>query len=174
MASPEPACPQCGFSLADLRVRFGAVPRYNAYATDTTLEEISNWELRRIRRHLEYFEKKFPQMRLCFFLTRLLPGIPLAEYTFYVFNRCHFAPRRAKHERNFAILMIVDINTASASLITGYGLEGILALEDLEETLEACRPLLAEGRYVKAVQESVKRLSSRLKKAHQSLKQAAS
>lgn len=164
MHNPEPACPHCGFALDDLRVRFGAVPRYNAYATDTTLEEVTTWELRRMKKHLMYFEKKFSQSRFAFFLTKLLPGVPLSEYTFYLFNRCHFAPMRAKHENNFAILMVVDINTECASLITGYGFEGVLEPETLDAVLRKCSPALAKRKYVKVVEMAVKELSTVIKR----------
>jgi uncharacterized membrane protein YgcG len=154
------ACPSCGLTLDQLRVKFGATPRFGAYVTDTTGQELLYKEFLAIERSLKSFDRRFPQARLSFFLTALRLGQSIREYAFWICNECRFLPAEQRLGANFSLVLVVDRTSKKACLVTGYGFEAILTEEDLEHILRAAKTQLSRAHYVSAVKHVVSAATS--------------
>ncbi len=148
--SPE-ACPQCGFHLEELTLRFGALPRHSIYVTDTTMHRVLTPRRQKaVERKLVYFTKKFPQSRFSVVFTQLRSHTPIREYTFYLMNKCQFSAFSQKGAKNFSLLLLVDVTTGDACLMTGYGLETWLSEDELLRILTKAKASFAHGDFYKA------------------------
>ena len=161
VSDPE-RCPHCGFAYQELVRKFGAAPKYDARVTDITYKELTVFELRRIDKLLTRYERKFPQSRFCVLFLDLRIGWDLAEYTFYLANRCNFLPPAIKEADNKLVLMAVDYSSGQVAMATGYGLEPYLGEDDMRAVLEAVAAPLARKKYVAAVKLAVARTMNHL------------
>lgn len=155
-------CPHCGFAYQELVRKFGTAPKYDARVTDITYKELTTRELRRIDRVLTRYERKFPQSRFCVLFLDLRIGWDLAEYTFYLANRCNFMPPAIKEAENRLVLLTVDYASGQVAMATGYGLEPYLDADDMRGVLEAIAGPLARKKYVAAVKLAVARTMNHL------------
>jgi hypothetical protein len=149
------ACATCGASLDTYRLRFGAIPRFGAYVTDTTGQELIYKEFMAIERMLKSFERRFPQSRFSFFMAKLSPSTKPREYAFWLMNECRFVPPECRLGANLSLLLLMDIGSMRGCLMTGYGLEAYLSEEDLSHILQAGKTHFARRHYVPAVRKCV-------------------
>ncbi len=159
---PLSECPRCGCTLDRLRARFGAVPRFGAYVTDSTGAELLQREYTTIERVLKGFERRFPQSRFSFFVTKLPASWSLREYAFWLLNECKFVPPERCLGANFSLLLVYDLAKKRACLMTGYGLEAYLEREDLEAILRVGSSQIARQKYVAALRRIVAQTSKLL------------
>ena len=60
----------------------------------------------------------------------------MGEHMFWLANRMRFSAAEAIGEKNFDLLLVVNID-GSSGLSAGYGLENLVAEQDLARVLEA-------------------------------------
>lgn len=158
------SCTACGFNLDLAKQRFGAIPRYGIHVTDSTEAVLTLSEYRGIERRLRQFENQFPQSRFSVFFTAMLPGQKLEDYTFWLFNSCHFTPFDSKLSNNFALLLTVDLQSRSACLMIGYGLEPYLSASDLEALAGRGLPAFRKARYADGARAIIAAVGAELRK----------
>lgn len=157
--SPAPespgACPQCGFSVETLKARMGAIPRYSIHVTDSTEAVLTAAEFRAIEGRTVQFEHQFPQSRFTVFITALMPGRSVKEYAFWLFNSCTFTAFDSKLGNNFALLLVIDMQSRSACLMIGYGLEPYLDEADLAALTAKLEPGFTRNRWAEGVRACI-------------------
>lgn len=165
-SSPPEKCPGCGLTLAELDRKFGIVPLYSRYLTDRT-ERLSLRDATKLREALQLFGRKFPQLLFSVVLIDLRPRAPIAEYAFWLINRARFSEFQATGPRNFELLLVIDPGAKEAALMTGYGLENVVAEEDLEAALNAGQPGFAAGDLAGAIHSCIEFMTRRLREIGQ-------
>lgn len=165
-SAPPPKCPQCGLTLTELDRKFGIVPLYSRYLADRT-ERLSLRDASQVREALRLFQRKFPQLLFSVVLIDLRPRAPVAEYAFWLINRACFSEFQATGPKNFELLLVIDPGAKEAALITGYGLENVVAEEDLEATLNAARPKFEVGDLAGAIRSCIEFMTRRMREIGQ-------
>jgi uncharacterized membrane protein YgcG len=165
-SSPPGKCPKCGLTLAELDRKFGIVPLYSRYLTDRT-ERLSLRDATKLREALQLFGRKFPQLLFSAVLIDLRPRAPIAEYAFWLINRACFSEFQATGPRNFELLLVLDPGAKEAALMTGYGLENVVAEEDLEAALNAGQAGFEAGDLAGAIHSCIEFMTRRLREIGQ-------
>jgi uncharacterized membrane protein YgcG len=165
-SAPPEKCPQCNLTLSDLDRKFGIVPLYSRYLTDRT-ERLPLRDARQLGEALRLFHRKFPQVLFSVMLIDLRPRAPVSEYAFWLINRARFSEFQATGSRNFELLLVIDPGAKEAALITGYGLEHLLAEEDLAAALKATRPGFEAGNLAGAIRDCIDFMTRRLREIAQ-------
>jgi uncharacterized membrane protein YgcG len=125
----------------------GAIPRYSIHVTDSTEAVLTAADFRSLESRAIQFGNRFPQSRFTVFFTALMPGRSVREYAFWLFNSCSFTAFDSKLSNNFALLLVVDMQSRSACLMIGYGLEPYLGEADLAALAGTVEGPFARGRY---------------------------
>ncbi len=160
-SGPVAACPHCHVSLRKLDLKFGVAPKHLGSLTDYE-QILSAAERRRLTTKLALFHRKFPQTTFAVVLAKWPVGRPMGEYIFWLANRMRFSAAEATGKNNFDLLLVVNIAGASG-LSAGYGLENLVAEEDLARVLEAGRAEFAAERWLAGIEACVDCLIERLR-----------
>lgn len=110
------------------------------------------------------FEKQFPQLFFAVHFTALTEMTSLRQYAFWLLNRASIGKLDAARPNENGILMVVDINSKTATITHGYLLDPYLREEELFEVLSRAHAYLAEGDYVRAIKVATKQLSAVMRK----------
>jgi uncharacterized membrane protein YgcG len=159
--APAAACPICKFTLRRLDTKFGTVPLHSRYLTDRA-SSLTMGEVKRLRKLLARFEKKFPQSVFSVFITDLPAGISVREFAFWLANRAHFGSVEGVGAENFDLLLVIESNTRDAALTVGYGLEKFILEDDLNVALRAALPALRNGEVERGIQLCVDEMTRQL------------
>jgi len=124
----DPACPQCGFSLAQADTTFGQPPLIIAPITDPE-HLLSTGAKRRLSGQIRAFGRRFPQLQLSLALLPKPPSIAEKPYLFWLFNRSTTHTAMEKGGNNRQILLWIDPSARTAHATFGYGLEPLIAPE---------------------------------------------
>lgn len=143
--------------LGQLDQRFGVVPWHRAGITDTT-GLISDRQLARLERWRDYFQHRFPEAKLSVFMRRQPSDFELRAYSFWLFNRGHFAGSVAQLGQNNLVLLTIDPGAQQAALTVGYGLEPYLGEEALQAVLEKAGGAFRRGDYAGGVRRCIRAL----------------
>lgn len=144
------SCPACGLSVKELDRRFGPIPRHFGSVTDLA-GVMTAGQNRRLAREIQRLETKFPQVRIVV-LVGSLPHREARLYGFWLLNRGRFAEAAHVAEKNFTVLLFVNIATSETSVTVGYGMENVLSEADLSEALEEAAPLFASQRFAEGAE----------------------
>ncbi len=162
LAEPLPRCPECRLSLQRLDLKFGMVPRHSRYLSDRSGKlELS--EMGTLREALRLFEKKFPQVLFSVLVTELPANSSVSEYAFWMANRARFSSIEKTQSDNFDLLLVIDVNSGTAALTTGYGLEPHVSEEDLEDVLQTLARPLREGDWAAGIHAVVEAMITKLR-----------
>ncbi len=151
------ACPDCGFSLAELDRRFGVVPRHIQEITDGA-GLFSSRGRARLARKLHLLHGRFPEVRLSVF-SCTAPNRPSREYGFWVFNRCRFHQVGHRLGQCRSLLLLFNRADESVSLTCGYGLESVLHETEVAAILEAGAAEWSRQRYEEGALEVLEALT---------------
>ncbi len=161
-AGPE-ACPHCGFELSQLDEILGS-----SEVRMKRVNDVAGLMRRRLRdkaeKHLLRFEKQFPQLFFAVHFAALSEMTSLRQYAFWLLNRASIADLDEKRPNENGILMVVDVNSKSATITYGYHLDAFLREEDLFQVLSRAHGYLAEGDYVRGIKVASKQLAAVLRK----------
>jgi uncharacterized membrane protein YgcG len=125
--------------------------------------KISRPETEKLRARLRLFETKFPQSKFSVVLTRIANGAPISEYSFWLANRGNFTATDATGGDNFNLLLVIDVESAEAALVIGYGLEQYLSEKDLSDALERARSRWTKGDFSRGIRACVDHLMVRMR-----------
>jgi uncharacterized membrane protein YgcG len=148
--------------LQRLDAKFGAVPLHTRYVTDRS-GKLPLPAIRKLRRFLQIFEKKFPQSVFSVFVTDYVPGGSISEYTFWLANRARLSPLDAVAGDNFDLLLGINLDSGDVALTAGYGLEKYLAENDLDSALDAAKNAFRIGDVPRGVRACVQFMMKRLR-----------
>ena len=129
---------------------FGTAPRLVHGVSDTT-GVLRAGDIRRIRKRIATFERRFPQTGFSAVFTALGPEVPGATYAYWLFNRCNPAGELSQGSTNRHMFLLVDVAGRGAWITVGYGLEPFVGADHLRRCLEKGQPHLSEGHYVAGV-----------------------
>jgi uncharacterized membrane protein YgcG len=129
---------------------FGPAPRLLRGVSDTA-GVLGSGNIRRIRRSIAAFERRFPQSGFTAAFMELGKEIPGATYAWWVFNRCNPAGEMSRGSANRHLFLLVDTAGQGAWLTVGYGLEPFIGGARLQQCLDRAQPHFAEGRYAAGV-----------------------
>lgn len=142
---------ECGFSLEALDRLCGMAPQLEDGVSDLT-QEFRVRQIEGIHRVIERLERVFPQVRFAVVTCQPPPGIPLALYTFWLFNRGGLSSAVERAGMNRWVLLSLNTGAAGAAAMIGYGLEPFVAADQLAASLQAMRPYMASGEHGRAVE----------------------
>ncbi|MDB4408262.1 hypothetical protein N9150_03490, partial [Akkermansiaceae bacterium] len=98
-----------------------------------------------MRKVLEDFETKFPQLFVSVYLGAFEDLNSLRQYGFWMLNRTHYVDVDPKRPNSTGILILVDVNAKSASITFGYALMPYLDENSTFEALSAGHPFFLQG-----------------------------
>ena len=148
-------------SLRKLDLKFGAAPKHLGPIADYA-QILSAAELRRLTNQLALFHRKFPQVTLAVVIAESPAGSAMGEYVFWLANRMRFSAAEAIGAKNFDLLLVLGIGGTSG-FSAGYGLENLVAEEDLARVLEAGQEDFAAERWAAGIAACVDCLIERLR-----------
>ncbi|MEP6808956.1 MAG: TPM domain-containing protein [Chthoniobacterales bacterium] len=164
LPTPVPRCPQCKLSLQRLDLKFGLVPRHSRYLSDRS-GALALPEMDALRKDLRLFEKKFPQILLSVLVTELPIGTKVNEYSFWMANRARFSSVEKTQNDNFDLLLVIDVVSKKAALVSGYGLEPYVSEEDLQDALQPTAAPLRAGKIADGIRACIEALTAILREA---------
>ncbi|MDA7635472.1 TPM domain-containing protein [Akkermansiaceae bacterium] len=115
-----------------------------------------------MRKVLEDFETKFPQLFVSVYLGAFEDLNSLRQYGFWMLNRTHYVDVDPKRPNSTGILILVDVNAKSASITFGYALMPYLDENSTFEALSAGHPFFLQGDYLKALKAVIEKLETPL------------
>lgn len=162
LSGPAPQCPACKLTLRGLDIKFGAVPRHSYLLTDLT-RRLPAHEVNELSALLRLFHRKFPQSHFSVFLMHEVPKGTITEYTFWIANRARFGRVDAIGEKNFNLLLGIDVDSRAAALVAGYALEHYLTENDLERALAGATGAFYSADYAGGIRICVDLLMNRMR-----------
>ena len=151
------SCPHCGFSMVDADAVFGS--------QDIKLKKFSDVagvfrmkDREPMRKVLEGFEAKFPQLFVSVYLGAFEDLNSLRQYGFWMLNRTHYVDVDPHRPNSTGVLILVDVNAKSASINFGYALMPYLDEKSTFEALSAGHPFFLQGDYLKALKAVIEKL----------------
>jgi hypothetical protein len=115
-----------------------------------------------MRKVLEDFETKFPQLFVSVYLGAFEDLNSLRQYGFWMLNRTHYVDVDPQRPNSTGILILVDVNAKSASITFGYALMPYLDEDSTFEALSAGHPFFLQGDYLKALGAVIEKLQAPL------------
>lgn len=155
------SCPHCGFSLTDADLRFGFPPEITHCLQDAA-GIIRNHEYARIHKAMQDFSNRFPQLFVAAYTTTLEDPSFLREFGFWLLNRVSFTNSTMTNEA--AILILIDPQNKSASMVFGYQVDPYLTEEDTFQCLSTGHSYWIEGQFANGIVHCIKKLKSILTK----------
>ncbi len=145
----QPECAQCSFSLERVEQYFGALPRLQSGISDLALV-LSNSDSARIVKSIATLRERLPQITFSVVTTELAPHQPLAAYAFWIFNRgiCRDLDRGG---RSRDMLLTLDVASARANLMVGYGLEPFVGSVHLQEMVNTGAHAFSQSSYAPGI-----------------------
>jgi len=155
------SCPHCGFSMVDADEVFGAQEiKLRKFSDVAGVFRMKDREP--MRKVLEDFETKFPQLFVSVYLGAFEDLNSLRQYGFWMLNRTHYVDVDPQRPNSTGILILVDVNAKSASITFGYALMPYLDEDSTFDALSAGHPFFLQGDYLKALGAVIEKLQTPL------------
>jgi uncharacterized membrane protein YgcG len=145
-------CGDCGLDLAKLDGVLGIPPVIAAGLTDPA-QVLQGKSSRQVKRALEKFAMRFPQVRVAVVIENAAAVVPLRTWAWWLFNRGHFSAALDQGFMNRDILLVLDPVRHQTALTIGYGLEPFVGTRDLAGALAAGEPALEAGDWAGACEQ---------------------
>lgn len=113
-----------------------------------------------MRRVMEEFEAKFPQLFVSIYLGALDEATDLRQCGFWLLNRTRFSDVALDRPNATGILILVDVNAKSASITYGYALMPYLNEDLTFAALSAGHPMFLQGDYPGALKAVIQKLEA--------------
>jgi len=117
-----------------------------------------------MRKILERFESKFPQLFVSIYLGAFEDLQSLQQFGFWMLNRAEYADVDPERPNENGILIVVDVNAKTAGITYGYALLPYLDEDSTFAALSAGHPSFLQGHYLGALGTVIKRLEGTLMK----------
>ena len=111
-----------------------------------------------MRKFLEDFETKFPQLFVSIYLGAFEDLNSLRQYGFWMLNRTNYVDVDSERPNSTGILILVDVNAKSASITFGYALMPYLDENSTFTALSAGHPYFLQGDYLGALKAVIQKL----------------
>lgn len=123
-----------------------------------------------MRRILEHFEAKFPQLFVAVYLAAFEDLKSLRQFGFWMLNRAAYEDVDLDRPNACGILILVDVNSKHAAITYGYALEPYLDEKSTFVALSAGHPMFLQSEYVGALRAVVRKLEGILIRGWQRVK----
>jgi uncharacterized membrane protein YgcG len=117
-----------------------------------------------MRKILERFESRFPQLFVSIYLGAFEDLQSLQQFGFWMLNRAEYADVDQERPNENGILIVVDVNAKTAGITFGYALLPYLDEDSTFAALSAAHPSFLQGDYLSALGTVIKRLEGTLTK----------
>lgn len=156
-------CPHCGFSMDDLEAQYGAGEVRMRKLSDAAGVLRLN-ERRKAGKWLDAFEARFPQLFFSVYYGALDERSNIRQFGMWLLNHGAFEDVELSRPNDGGILLVVDVNSHTASISFGYLLDVFLDDDDTFRILSAAHPYLLQGDHLKALGVIVRKLSALLRR----------
>ena len=157
------SCPHCGFTVEQADELFGD--------QDVSLQKFSDpagamrmKERKPMRKLMERFEKRFPQLFVSVYLGAFEEMTSIRQFGFWLLNRAAFSDVDVNRPNENGILIVVDVTAKTAGVTYGYSLLPYLDDESTFNALSAAHPYLIQGEFLQAIDLTIRKLETTLKK----------
>ena len=157
------SCPHCGFAMVHADEIFGGEEiKLKKFSDVAGVFRMKDREP--MRKVLEDFETKFPQLFVSIYLGAFEDLNSLRQYGFWMLNRTNYVDVESQRPNATGILILVDVNAKSASITYGYALMPYLDESSTFAALSAGHPLFLQGDYLGALKAVIQKLEALLVK----------
>lgn len=115
-----------------------------------------------MRKVLERFEARFPQLFVAVYLGAFEDLNNLRQFGFWMLNRAAYEDVDLERPNSNGILIVVDVNGKSASITYGYALNPYLNENSTFAALSAGHPMFLQADYLSALKAVVRKLERTL------------
>ncbi len=164
------ACPQCSFSLPALERVMGFAPSLKPDVTDMA-GELTGKDLKRVRRAIARFQKRFPQARCAVVASHTPEKVSLPLYAFWLFNKGGLSSMVERGGANRLVLIVLDPAAQKLACMIGYGLEPFVSEGRMTACLQAALPFLASDEPGAGLCACIEQLETHLTEVAESLNQ---
>lgn len=155
------SCPHCGFTMVHADEVFGSgdvrVRKFADVAGAFRMKERES-----MRKVLERFEARFPQLFVAVYLGAFEDLNNLRQFGFWMLNRAAYEDVDLERPNSNGILIVVDLNAKSASITYGYALNPYLNEHSTFAALSAGHPMFLQADYLSALKAVVRKLERTL------------
>lgn len=123
-----------------------------------------------MRKILERFESRFPQLFVSIYLGAFEDLQSLRQFGFWMLNRAAYVDVDLERPNENGILIVVDVNAKSAGITYGYALLPYLDEDTTFAALSAGHPAFLQGHYLEAIRTVVQKLEGILVKGWKRVK----
>ncbi len=163
-----PTCPHCGLVLGVLDRAFGVPPIIGESVCDLR-RQLSKKERKELGRMVDRFGRRFPQVTVVVVLCKPPEGVPLAGYTFWIFNHSRAVSLLERGGENRQVMLTLDLEAEQVACMIGYGLEPLIPEAELREVIQAGLEPLGKRGVLAGVEAMMGRLEAVLIRVSQAL-----
>ena len=157
------SCPHCGFTIEHADELFGVDDVVLQKFTDAA-GVLRMKEREPMRKLLEKFESKFPQLFVSVYIGAFEELQSLRQFGFWLLNRAAFSDVDLERPNENGILIVIDVKAKSVGITFGYSLMPYLNERSTFEALSAAHPSLLQSEYLGALRLMISRLEKTLKR----------
>lgn len=117
-----------------------------------------------MRKMLERFEKKFPQLFFSIYVGAFDEVPSLRQFGFWLLNRAAYSDVEVSRPNENGILLTLDVNGKTAAMTFGYAVMPYLDEDSTFDALSAAHPFLLQGEYLRAFRAILGKTEQTLKK----------
>ncbi len=123
-----------------------------------------------MRKILERFEARFPQLFVAIYLGAFEDLQSLHQFGFWMLNRAAYVDVDLERPNENGILIVVDVSAKNAGITFGYALLPYLDEDSTFSALSAGHPSFLQGNYLEAIGTVVQKIEGRLIKGWKKVK----
>lgn len=123
-----------------------------------------------MRKILERFEARFPQLFVSIYLGAFEELESLRQFGFWMLNRAAYVDVDLERPNENGILIVVDVNAKNAGITFGYALLPYLDEDSAFAALAAGHPSFLQGHYLEAIATVIQKLEGTLIKGWKKVK----
>jgi hypothetical protein len=135
---PLDACPSCGFTGQHTVAMFGLQAPALAPIVDPK-DFLAPRQKNRILPHIARFQKKLPQLRLCFLFTEVPAHYDFHLYAYWYCNVAPLGPSEKPEDRLWTILVAYDTNMHRMAVVPCYKIEPFVSDDQWDFLLRAAQ-----------------------------------
>ncbi|MGC6582464.1 MAG: TPM domain-containing protein [Akkermansiaceae bacterium] len=117
-----------------------------------------------MRKILERFEQKFPQLFFSIYVGAFDDIPNLRQFGFWLLNRAAYSDVGVDRPNENGVLLVLDVNGKTAAMSFGYAIMPYLDEDTTFDALSAAHPFLLQGEYLKAFRVVLTKIENTLKK----------
>jgi len=135
----------------------------------------SSEDAKEARRLMHDFVSGYPQIRVSLCVLRLSPKTNISEFSHWMLNASPLGEGESSLDRRRTLLLVMDLNTAEASISLGYDAEALIGENSARSALTMSAPAYVAGRFaegtrilLEAIDHVLQQTVARLKQIQES------